>query len=203
MYFGEIFKCLPTTTPHRLVLCIIDPKPFNCAAIEWGKTHGACALEECRKHHYSRGNLDLVISNAVFAISEDYSFLGILPGYVCDPNVLKSYGLVEVKYPYKYRGYAPTEACLNANFFCELVTQSSDHQKFQLKRSHSYYQELIIFGELLLLLSGARSNGNHRESMVSFIVYTPKVIAIDRITFNELFWENELLPKLVDFLTTV
>ena len=39
---------------------------------------------------------------------------------------------------------------------------------FQLKRSHSYYQELIIFGELLLLLSGARSNGNHRESMVSF-----------------------------------
>ena len=56
LYFGEIFKCFPTTTPHRLVLCIIDPKPFNCAAIEWGKTHEACALEECQKHHYSRGN---------------------------------------------------------------------------------------------------------------------------------------------------
>ena len=49
-YFGEIFKHLPTTL-HHLVLCIIDPKPFNCAATEWGKIHEACALEEYQKHH--------------------------------------------------------------------------------------------------------------------------------------------------------
>ena len=73
---------------------------FNCAAIKWGKTHEACALEEYRKHHHSRGNPDLVISNASFAISEDYPFLGASPGgYVCDPNVLEFYGLVEVKCP--------------------------------------------------------------------------------------------------------
>ena len=43
-FFGEIFKCLPTTPPHHLVLCIIDPKPFNCAATEWGKTHETCVF---------------------------------------------------------------------------------------------------------------------------------------------------------------
>ena len=26
-----------------------------------------------------------------------------------------------------------------------------------------------------------------------------RIIAIDRITFDRFFWENELLPKLVDF----
>ena len=45
-YFVEIFKCLPTTPPHHLVLCIIDPKPFNCAATEWGKTHETYVLEK-------------------------------------------------------------------------------------------------------------------------------------------------------------
>ena len=85
-------------------------------------------------------NPDLVISNAGFAISEDYPFLSTsLDGYVCDPNVLGSCGLVEVKYPYKYHRHTPIEACRKADFFCELVAQSSSDQKFQLKRSHSYY----------------------------------------------------------------
>ena len=82
----------------------------------------------------------MLISNAGFVISEDHPFLGTSPdGYVCDPDALESYGLVEVKCPYKYRGYAPNDACLNVDIFCELATQSSGDQKVQLKRSHSYY----------------------------------------------------------------
>ena len=54
----------------------------------------------------------MVISNAGFAILEDHPFLGTSPdGYVCDPNALESYGLDEVKCPYKYCGYAPTPEC--------------------------------------------------------------------------------------------
>ena len=33
-HFGEIFKRLLTTSPHHLVLLIIDPKPYNCAETE-------------------------------------------------------------------------------------------------------------------------------------------------------------------------
>ena len=73
-FFGEIFKRLPSTPPHHLVLRIIDPKPFNCAATEWGKTHEACALEAYRNHHHKNGNTDLVTSSAGFVISEDNHF---------------------------------------------------------------------------------------------------------------------------------
>ena len=100
---------------------------------------------------------------------------------------MESYGLVEVKCPYKYRGYAPTDACLNTDFFCELVTQSSGDQKVQLKRSHSYYCQ--VQGQMAIT----------ERAWCDFVVYTSKGIAIDRIAFDKLFWENELLPKLVDF----
>ena len=187
-YFGEIFRRLPSTPPHHLVLRVIDPKPFNCAATEWGKTHEACALEQYRKYYHSRGNPDLVTSSAGFAISEDHPFLGASPdGYVYDPSALQSFGLVEVKCPYKYRGYAPIEACLNADFFCELVTQSSGDQAFQLKRSHSYYCQ--VQGQMAIT----------GRAWCDFVVFTSKGIAIERIGFDKLFWENELLPKLVDF----
>ena len=36
-----------------------------------------------------------------------------------------------------------------------------------------------------------------------YVAYTSNGIANDRITFDKLFWESELLPKLVDFLTIV
>ena len=50
----------------------------------------------------------MVIFNAGFAMLEDHPFLGTSPdGYVCNPNALESYDLVEVKCRYKYCGHAP------------------------------------------------------------------------------------------------
>ena len=34
--------------------------------------------------------------------------------------------------------------------------------------------------------------------MCDINVYTSKGISVDRITFDKLFWENKLLPKLAD-----
>ena len=46
-----------------------------------------------------------------------------------------------------------------------------------------------------ILLSSVRSNGNHRKSLVRFcnVYSTYKGIAVERIPFDKLFWENELL----------
>ena len=187
-FFGEIFKRLPSTPPHHLVLRIIDPKPFNCAATEWGKTHEACALEAYRNHHRSRGNTDLVTSSAGFVISEENPFLGASPdGYVYDPSTLQSFGLVEIKCPYKYRAYTPTEASLKSDFFCEIVTQTNGDQMFQLKQNHSYYCQ--VQGQMAIT----------DRTWCDFVVYTSKGIAVERIPFDKDFWKNELLPKLVDF----
>ena len=32
-----------------------------------------------------------------------------------------------------------------------------------------------------------------------FVIYTEKGISVERISFDKLFWETELLPKLVQF----
>ena len=75
----------------------------------------------------------------------------------------------------KYRGYALTEACLNVDFFCELVTQSSGDQKFfQLKRSHPYHCQ--VQGQMAIT----------ERAWYDFVVYTSKGITIDRITFDKL-----------------
>ena len=85
-----------------------------------------------RQYHHRRSNPDLVTSNAGFVISEDNLILGVSPDDCAyDPSTLKAFGLVEVKCPNKHCGYAATKACLNVDFFCELVTQSSGDQTFQ------------------------------------------------------------------------
>ena len=58
---------------------------------------------------------------------------------------------------------------------------------FQLKRNHSYYCQ--VQGQMAIT----------GRTWCDFVVYTTKGIAVERITFDKLFWENELLPKLVDF----
>ena len=88
-----------------------------------------------RQYHHRRSNPDLVTSNAGFVISEDNLILGVSPDDCAyDPSTLEAFGLVEVKCPNKHCGYAPTKACLNADFFCELVAHSSGDQIFQSKK---------------------------------------------------------------------
>ena len=97
----RILKKSLTTPPHIWCCALLIPSHSTThTTTEWRKTHEVCALEEYRKHHHSRGNPDMVMSNAGFATSEDYPFLGSSPdGYVCGPNALESYGLVKVKCP--------------------------------------------------------------------------------------------------------
>ena len=80
---------------------------------------------------------------------------------------------------------------IKLDFFCELVAQSSGDQTFQLERSHSYYRQ--VQGQMAIT----------ERAWCDYVVYPSNGIANDRITFDKLFWESELLPKLVDYLTIV
>ena len=182
-YFGEIFKRLPSTHPHHLVLRIIDPKPFKCAATDWGKAHESCALEQYMKYQKDRGNTNLVISSAGFVISESYPFLGASPdGYVYDPSSSEPFGLVEIKCPYKFRGQLLTEASLDRDFYCDLEIQPSGDPIVKLKWSHPYYCQ--VQGQLAIA----------ERTWCDFVVYTTKGISVERIVFDQVFWENQLLP---------
>ena len=77
----------------------------------------------------------------------------------------------------------PEEACQSRGFFCCKI----DNGKPKLSRTHIYYSQ--VQGQMAI---GGRT-------WCDFIIYTEKGIIVERISFDELFWETELLPKLIQF----
>ena len=116
---------------------------------------------------------------------QDHPFLGASPdGTIYDPTHPDPYGFLEVKCPYSHRDHTPEVACSDPLFCCEL---RGDSKVVSLKRGHKYYCQ--IQGQMAI---GSRS-------WCDFVVYTSKGINIERIAFDALFWNDELLPKLKDF----
>ena len=77
------------------------------------------------------------------------------------------------------RNGSPEEAAHTAGFCC--IVNSSE--SIQLKKNHSYYAQIqgqMALGEL---------------PWCDFVIYTQKDISIQRITFNQSYW-NDSLTKL-------
>lgn len=82
----------------------------------------------------------------------------------------------------------PVEACSGSSFFCTLSHDSDDSSDTVLLRtSHQYYAQ--VQGQLAI---GGRP-------WCDFVVYTTKGISVQRIKFDNHYWENILLPKLTEF----
>ena len=65
-----------------------------------------------RERHYS---LEVTMSGLV--INLGYSWLGVSPdGAVHDPGCIDPNGLLEIKYPYNYRGRTPFQAACRKGF---------------------------------------------------------------------------------------
>ena len=88
-------------------------------------------------------------------------------------------GLLEIKCPFTYKDLTPSEASLNQDFYCEMVDN-----KIRLKHSHKYYAQ--VQGQLAL--SGL--------TWCDFVVYTHAGLNIERINFNQTYWEEKLFPKI-------
>ena len=187
-HFGAICRRLPTTPPQSLVLQILHPKQFSSAATEWGIHHEGIALKKyCELQHQS-GHYGLYYSKSGFVINENYPFLGASPDAVVhDPNSKHSFGLAEVKCPYSYRHVHPVEAAESTNFCCRIEVDDANKKHLKLKETHVYYSQ--IQGQMAIT----------ERSWCDFIVYTEKGVSVERIPFNTEFWNNTLLPKLIDF----
>lgn len=64
---------------------------------------------------------------------------------------------------------------------------SSGEQHLKLKPTHIYYSQ--IQGQMAIT----------ERSWCDFVIYTEKGISVERIPFDAEFWNNKLLPKLIDF----
>ena len=184
-HFGDIYRRRRETKPDGLVLRVLQPKQISSPAIEWGVQQEAAAIEAYKKQQLHCGHQRITVCPVGFLMCQDHPFLGASPdGTIYDPTHPDPYGFLEVKCPYSHRDHTPEVACSDPLFCCEL---RGDSKVVSLKRGHKYYCQ--IQGQMAI---GSRS-------WCDFVVYTSKGINIERIAFDALFWNDELLPKLKDF----
>ena len=107
-------------------------------------------------------------------------------GCVYDPSVDEPYGFLEVKCPHSHRDKTPFEACSNATFCCS-VQKRGDVDVPILKLNHPYYAQVL--GQMAI---GGRK-------WCDFVIFTLRGISVERIYFDPVYWQTNLLPKLQDF----
>lgn len=107
-----------------------------------------------------------------------------------------SVGLLEIKSPYTHRSSTIEDATHDPSFFASL-----NEGKVILKRDHKYYCQ--VQGQMALA----------HVSWCDFVIYTFKDHSVERIRFDEEFWDvmhtqltqfyfKYILPKSVQLLAT-
>lgn len=178
----------PDTPPDSLVLSILQPRQFTSAATEWGIEHEPAAIERYVKHHQTLGNVNTAVGPCGFYISKSHPYLGASPdAAVYDPSMPSMpFGFLEVKCPYTHRNSTSVEACSGTGFFCTMQVSTGCRQ-VTLRTNHLYYSQV----------QGQMAIGN--REWCDFVVYTNKDISMQRIKFDQQYWNNDLLPKLTQF----
>ncbi len=184
--FGVVYHRKDSTPPDKLVLQLIQRKSFSTLATRYGIEMEPVAIEAYVQHQHNHGLPDLVVTASGFHVSSSHTFLGATPdGSVYDPHyTAEPFGFLEVKCPFSAKDVEPYEACTKPNFFS---TVNKDTNTIELKESHSYYCQV----------QGQMEVG--KRQWCDFVIYTQKGISVQRITFNERFWTDKLLPKLERF----
>ena len=187
--FGEIFRRRPETIPDALVLKLLQRRQISSPAIEWGVQQEPRAIEAYKTHQHSVGHQELTVCPVGFLVCQEYPFLGASPdGGVYDlASDLHPFGFVEVKCPYSHHDNTPVEACSDPSFCCELKRTSCGDTMVVLKHSHPYYCQ--VQGQL----------GIGNKPWCDFVIYTRRGLNVERIHFDQVFWNNRLLPKLIEF----
>ena len=94
-------------------------------------------------------------------------------------------GVVEVKCPYTWRNCDPYECGEDSKFFCEIKSN-----ELNLKHNHNYYYQ--VQGQMAI----------RESSWIHFVIWTHKGIHVEKIPFNQTFWELKMLPYLKNFYLT-
>lgn len=184
-HFGAIYRRLRITPPQSLVLQILHPQKFLSAATDWGIRHEDIALKQYSDLQHQSGHLRLYYCKSGFVISKDHPFLGASPDVVVhDPTCNNQF---EVKSPYLCRHMSPIDAAESTRFCSTVEVDSSGEQHLKLKQTHIYFSQ--IQGQMAIT----------ERSWCDFVTYTQKGISVERIPFDSEFWNNKLLPKLIDF----
>ena len=190
--FGEILRRKPTTPPDALVLSILQPRSFSSAATDWGIQNESLAIQAYLSYQCQQGNDSITVGPSGILVSETHPFLGATPdGTIYDPlNFNQPFGFLEVKCPYSHRNRTPIEASSSSGFCCAIQSSDSNHsntQVLRLRQNHIYYAQ--VQGQMAV---GGRP-------WCDFVIFTTKGICVERIAYDDGYWQKTLLPKLEAF----
>ena len=128
-----------------------------------------------------------IVYDAGLVVNPSFPYLGASPdGKVYDPTEKDPFGLLELKNPYRWRNKTMEEACQDTDFFLHMV---DGKPKLKQNDKSGYYNQvqgqLAVTGlpwcDFVVHLSGSHN------------------INVERIYFNETYWEDNLFPKLTKF----
>lgn len=162
-----------------LVKKIVYGSNVNTKAVKWGCENESVAVAEytklCKQKH---SNVKVISSG--FYINKQYPYLGSSPDgiIVCD---CCGKGTVEVKCPYKFKDINP--CLIDSDKFCLKAHEVCDNS---LKHDHPYFYQ--VQGQM----------GICGVSYCDFVCYTSKGIHIERILFDQNFF-NTMIVKVTDF----
>ena len=141
-------------------------------AIKHGQIYEAAALEKFAEVTGKR------VLKSGFCIDPQYPFLGASP----DAFVEGEDAVIEIKCPYNGRNSQISADTLKHFSFLEEVDNT-----LRLKRNNKYFYQIV--GQMKL----------SKRSYGYFVVYTFKDLHYEKITLDEDFFMNTMLPKLREF----
>ena len=131
--FGRILHLLPSTPPDSLVKTLLHLKQASTPTMNWGKTNESTALSEYTKYYQALGNTNIVVCKAGFVVCEEHPFLGASPdAYVHDPHAEDTYGLAEIKCPFKYLSICLNDAAKESDFCSKIVSTPEGRSVLEL-----------------------------------------------------------------------
>jgi len=150
--------------PPSLIKSVLeDYGVIHNVVIQWGCDNEGDAISSYKSKSHSECGIFL---------STDYPYLSTSPDGII-PLSASSFGLIEVKCPFKHKNSKIAEACVDSSFCLAYVNDG-----FQLKRTHNYYYQ--VTGQLAL--TGAQ--------FCDFIVWTEVDMHIERIHLDKELWED-------------
>ena len=178
----------PSSISNYLRSSLWDSQKLYTKGMLYGQENEAIALAEYRRGaQLNSPNLKAIKTG--FWINSKFPELGCSPdGLVLDPQSdVDIYGLVEIKCPYILQAHSVKkfDDCLNSaqvkRFCLERV-----NQELHLKHNHEYYYQV----QMQLGVTGLK--------WCDFVVWSPKDIFVERISFDSEFW-GQVKCKLVEF----
>ena len=174
--FGRVCKRKDNISQEKLVSELVNGKDIShIPAVKYGIDNESNAVSI-----YANYMQPLQILDCGVVISPKMPWLCSSP----DRKVIDrdfGFGLMEIKCPYTLRNLRPEDACRDPSFYCEIV-----EGKPRLKHKHDYYYQ--IQGQL----------GICGLAWCDFVVFFQKGIIIERIKFDNEFW-NKMIAQLTVF----